>query len=133
MRCQEIFDYSTYDAEDSVRFIVGMGQPMDYEPPMVAAGIPSMVWGGQVRLVARALGVEVDELRETVERRALDASVTTALGEFAAGTQGALRFEVQGIVGGGRASSSSTSPGSAPPAPTTGRCRRTGATARTGS
>ncbi|GAA3657993.1 dihydrodipicolinate reductase [Nocardioides ginsengisoli] len=100
VRCQEIFDYSTYDAEDSVRSIVGMGQPMDYEPPMVAAGIPSMVWGGQVRLIARALGVEVDELRETVERQALQETVTTALGEFEAGTQGALRFEVQGIVGG---------------------------------
>lgn len=100
VRCQEIFDYSTYDAEDSVRYIVGMGQPMDYEPMMVAPGIPSMVWGGQVRLIARALGVEVDELRETVERRALDTSVTTALGDFDAGTQGALRFEVQGIVGG---------------------------------
>lgn len=100
IRCQEIFDYSTYDAEDSVRAIVGMGEPMEYEPPMVAAGIPSMVWGGQVRLIARALGVEVDELRETVERRALDSDVTTALGDFRAGTQGALRFEVQGIVGG---------------------------------
>ncbi|WGX99570.1 dihydrodipicolinate reductase [Nocardioides sp. QY071] len=100
VRCQEIFDYSTYDAEDSVRYIVGMGQPMDYEPPMVAEGIPSMVWGGQIRLIARALGVEVDELRETVERRALDASATTALGDFEAGTQGGLRFEVQGIVGG---------------------------------
>lgn len=100
VRCQEIFDYSTYDAEDSVRYIVGMGQPMDYEPPMVAAGVPSMVWGGQVRIIARALGVEVDELRETVDRRALDTDVTTALGDFAAGTQGALRFEVQGIVGG---------------------------------
>lgn len=100
IRCQEIFDYSTYDAEESVRYVVGMGQPMDYEPMMVAAGIPSMVWGGQVRLIARALGVEVDELRETVERRALDADVTTALGHFGAGTQGALRFEVQGIVAG---------------------------------
>ncbi|KRB73925.1 dihydrodipicolinate reductase [Nocardioides sp. Root190] len=100
IRCQEIFDYSTYDAEESVRFIVGMGQPMDYEPMMVAPGIPSMVWGGQVRLIARALGVEVDELRETVERAPLEASVTTALGLFEAGTQGALRFEVQGIVDG---------------------------------
>ncbi|MFT4199829.1 dihydrodipicolinate reductase [Gordonia sp. (in: high G+C Gram-positive bacteria)] len=100
IRCQEIFDYSTYDAEDSVRYIVGMGQPMDYDPPMVAPGVPSMVWGGQVRLIARALGVELDELRETSSRQPLEATVTTALGEFAAGTQGALRFEVQGIVDG---------------------------------
>ena len=100
VRCQEIFDYSTYDAADSVRMIVGMGEPMDYEPPMVAPGIPSMVWGGQVRMIARALGVEVDELRESVDRRPLETDVTNALGDFAAGTQGALRFEVQGIVAG---------------------------------
>lgn len=99
IRCQEIFDYSTYDAEDSVRYLVGMGQPMEYDPPMVAPGIPSMVWGGQVRLIARALGVELDDLREVVDRRPLDRTATTALGEFVVGTQGALRFEVQGMVG----------------------------------
>src|ERR1700759_2129817 len=26
VRCQEIFDYATYDQEDSVRYLVGMGQ-----------------------------------------------------------------------------------------------------------
>jgi hypothetical protein len=101
IRCQEIFDYSTYDQPDAVRFLVGMGQPMDYEPPMLAPSVPTMVWGGQVRLMARALGVELDEVRETLERRPLDATVTTAtMGEFEAGTQGAVRFEVQGVVGG---------------------------------
>jgi hypothetical protein len=100
VRCQEIFDYSTYDAADSVRMIVGMGEPMDYEPPMVAPGIPTMVWGGQVRVIARALGVELDDIRETLERRPLEADVTNALGDFSAGTQGALRFEVQGILAG---------------------------------
>jgi hypothetical protein len=101
IRCQEIFDYSTYDQEDSVRYLVGMGQPMDYEPPMLAPTVPTMVWGGQVRLMARALDVELDEVRETLDRRALDATVSTkTMGEFAAGTQGAVRFEVQGIVAG---------------------------------
>lgn len=100
VRCQEIFDYSTYDQPDAVRFLVGMGEPMDYEPPMVAPGVPTMVWGGQVRMVARALGVELDEVRETLERRALDRDVANAMGRFEAGTQGALRFEVQGVVGG---------------------------------
>lgn len=101
VRCQEIFDYSTYDQPDSVRYLVGMGQPMDYEPPMLAPTVPSMVWGGQVRLMARALGVELDEVRETVDRRPLDAAVTTpSMGEFEAGTQGAVRFEVQGVVDG---------------------------------
>jgi len=101
IRCQEIFDYTTYDQEDSVRYLVGMGQPMDYDPPMLMAGVPSMVWGGQVRLIARGLGVEVTELRETLDRRPLDETVTTrTMGEFEKGTQGAVRFEVQGIVEG---------------------------------
>jgi len=101
LRCQEIFDYSTYEQPDSVRYLVGMGQPMDYQPPMLMPGVPTMVWGGQVRLMARALDVELDDVRETLDRRALDATVTTrTMGEFTEGTQGAVRFEVQGIVDG---------------------------------
>ncbi|MFD9568582.1 dihydrodipicolinate reductase [Streptomyces sp. NPDC059982] len=101
IRCQEIFDYSTYDQPDSVRHLVGMGQPMDYEPMMLMPSVPTMVWGGQVRMMARALGVELDEIRETSDRRPLDTTVTTrTMGEFEAGTQGAIRFEVQGIVAG---------------------------------
>jgi hypothetical protein len=101
VRCQEIFDYSTYDQPDAVRWLIGFGQPLDYQAPMLMPTVPTMVWGGQIRLMARALGVEIDEIRETVDRRALDATVTTrTMGEFEAGTQGAIRFEVQGIVGG---------------------------------
>jgi 2,4-diaminopentanoate dehydrogenase len=101
VRCQEIFDYSTYDQPDSVRYLVGMGQPMDYLPPMVAPGIPTMVWGGQIRLIARALDIEIDEVRETLLRRPLEQTIDTAkMGTFEAGSQGALRFEVQGIVDG---------------------------------
>ncbi|MGY2061075.1 dihydrodipicolinate reductase, partial [Nocardia gipuzkoensis] len=101
IRCQEIFDYTTYDQPDSVRYLVGMGQPMDYQPPMLASGVPTMVWGGQIRLLARALGAPLTDIRETLERRALDRTVVTErMGEFAAGTQGAVRFEVQGIIDG---------------------------------
>ena len=41
VRCQEIFDYTTYDQPDSVRYLVGMGQPMDYQPPMLAPTVPT--------------------------------------------------------------------------------------------
>lgn len=77
IRCQEIFDYTTYEQPDSVRYLIGMGQPMDYEPPMVAPTVPTMVWGGQIRLIARALGVELDEIRETLLRRPLEETVST--------------------------------------------------------
>jgi hypothetical protein len=100
IRCQELFDYSTYDAPEAVRGSVGMGGPMDQVPMMVLPGVPTMIWGGQLRLIARGLGLSLDEIREQVERRALDADVENAMGLFAAGTQGGLRFEVQGVVGG---------------------------------
>ncbi len=100
IRCQEIFDYSTYDQPDAVRYAVGMGQPMDYEPLMVAPGVPTMVWGGQLRMLAAALGVELDEIREVLERRPLEDSTTNGMGTFEVGTQGAMRFEVQGVVDG---------------------------------
>ncbi|MEZ5239859.1 MAG: hypothetical protein R2716_13230 [Microthrixaceae bacterium] len=99
VRCIEVFDYSTYDQEFSVRELVGMGMPMDRTPPMVAPGVPTMVWGGQVRMLARALGLDLDGIEESVERVPLESEVSTRLGSFAAGTQGALRFEVAGRVG----------------------------------
>lgn len=101
IRCQEVFDYSTYDQHDSVRELVGMGMPMEYQPPMLLESVPTAVWGGQVRMMARALDAPLDGIRETVRRQPLGTTVTTAtMGEFAAGTQGAVRFEVQGVVGG---------------------------------
>ena len=100
IRAFEHFNYATYHAPDAVRDLVGFGQPMDATPPMVAPGIPTMVWGGMIRLVARALEVELDEIRESVEKRPLEETVTVPVGTFQAGTQGGLRFEIQGIVGG---------------------------------
>lgn len=100
VRCQELFDYSTYDAPAAVRGSVGMGRPMTETPVMVAPGVPTMIWGGQLRMMARALGVELDEIREQVERRPLEADVTNAMGLFERGTQGGLRFEVQGVAAG---------------------------------
>lgn len=100
IRAFEWFNYSSYAQPDAVRLLVGMGQPMDATPPMLTPGVPTMVWGGPIRLMARGLGLVLDEIRETVEKRALPATVTTALGVFEAGTMGAFRLEIQGIVGG---------------------------------
>jgi hypothetical protein len=53
-----------------------------------------------VRVLADALGLTVDRISTTVERRALDATIDVpGMGEFLAGTQGAFRFEVRGHVG----------------------------------
>ena len=100
IRAFEWFNYAYYDAEDAVRNLVGFGQPMENVPLMISPGVPTMVWGGVLRLLARGLGVELEEIREVVDRRPLPHRVTNQLGAFEEGTLGAFRFELQGMVGG---------------------------------
>ena len=66
IRAFEIFNYELYAQPEAVRYLVGFGQPLDDVPPMVAPGVPTMVWGGQVRLIARGLGLALDEIREVL-------------------------------------------------------------------
>ena len=101
LRSQEIFNYALYDQPDAVRTLIGFGGPMDVTPPMLLDFSLDMVWGPVVRVLADGLGVELDEVRTHVEKRALDRTVTVdGMGDFEAGTMGAFRFEVQGIVEG---------------------------------
>ena len=100
IRMQELFDYSTYDAPEIVRDVIGFGQPMDYLPPMLIPSVPTMIWGPMIRTVADGLGVEVDDITESIERLPLQDAVDTVQGRFDAGTQGAFRFTVTGIVDG---------------------------------
>ncbi|ULE34538.1 NAD(P)H-dependent amine dehydrogenase family protein [Mycobacterium sp. IDR2000157661] len=100
IHCQEIFDYSTYDQPHSVRVLCGFGGSMDETPMMLLPSVPTMVWGGNIRLVGRGLGVEIDEITEDVERRPLTESVDTVMGRFEKGTQGAFWLKVIGKSGG---------------------------------
>ncbi|MCV7287911.1 dihydrodipicolinate reductase [Mycolicibacterium wolinskyi] len=96
IRCQEIFDYSTYNQPHAVRVLCGFGGSMDDVPMMLLPSIPTMVWGGNVRLIGRGLGMEIDDITEKVERLPLDESVDNVLGRFEKGTQGAFRVQVIG-------------------------------------
>jgi hypothetical protein len=96
IHCQEIFDYSTYDQPHAVKVLCGFGGPMDDVPMMLLPSIPTMVWGGNVRLIGRGLGLDIDEITEEVDRRPLDESVDTVMGRFEQGTQGAFWLKVIG-------------------------------------
>jgi hypothetical protein len=101
IRVQEIFNYALYDAPDVVRELIGFGGSMDTMPMMLLDVALEMVWAPMVRILADALGVELEAIRTQVERRALDRTIDVpGMGTFEKGTQGAFRFEVQGIVGG---------------------------------
>jgi hypothetical protein len=96
IHCQEIFDYSTYDQPYAVKVSCGFGGSMDEVPMMLLPSVPTMVWGGNIRLIGRGLGLEIDEITEEVERRPLTESVDTIMGRFEEGTQGAFWLKVIG-------------------------------------
>ncbi len=105
IRVQEIYDYSTYtptEAELVLGVAIGFGRPMDYPAPIFQPGTLTEVWGGPtVTLIADALGLKLDELREVYWRHAADKTFEVPrLGVIEKGTQEAYRFEVQGIVNG---------------------------------
>ncbi|NIB38346.1 diacylglycerol kinase [Pseudomaricurvus alkylphenolicus] len=104
IRVQEILDYSTYipnEAEKIMGDILGFGRPMDYQPILFKPGQLSYVWSGPVTLIARGLGVELDEVREVVEYYpAKEQFEVEGLGVIEPGTREAYRFELQGIVNG---------------------------------
>ena len=100
IHCQEIFDYSTYNQPHAVKVLCGFGGSMDEVPMMLLPSIPTMVWGGNLRLIARGLGLELDEITEEIERLPLEESVDTVMGRFEKGTQGAFWLKVIGKSGG---------------------------------
>jgi 4-hydroxy-tetrahydrodipicolinate reductase len=100
IRVQEIINYSTY-AQPQVLFdTMGFGQPMDAKPLMLWPGALRFAWGGTIRLLAEGLGLELDEVREVHERRPAERRLDIQGHVVEPGTMAALRFEVQGIVGG---------------------------------
>lgn len=101
IRTQEVFNYALYDQPDVVRHVIGFGLPMSHEPQMLTEQALQMVWGSMVRVLADMLGVELDDVVTSVDRRPLERTIEVpGMGVFEAGTQGAFRFEVKGIVGG---------------------------------
>ena len=101
IRCREIFNYATYDQEHAVRNLIGFGRSLDETPPMLYPASLDLIWGAMVRTLADGLGVTLETVRHVIERRPLERTIDTPeMGVFEAGTQGAFRFEVQGIVDG---------------------------------
>jgi 4-hydroxy-tetrahydrodipicolinate reductase len=100
VRIMEILNYATYDQPEVLFDTMGFGQPLDAQPLLLIPGVLSHAWSGAVRSIAEALGVELDELREVHERQGFDRDIEVAGRTVEAGTQAALRFEVQGIAHG---------------------------------
>ncbi|HXO49495.1 MAG TPA: dihydrodipicolinate reductase, partial [Mycobacterium sp.] len=79
---------------------LGFGRPLEYEPWISMPGAIAGEWQGQLRLVADALGVEIQEVRETFDRAVTNRTLEVAMGTVEAGTCGALRMQAIGVVDG---------------------------------
>jgi 4-hydroxy-tetrahydrodipicolinate reductase len=100
VRVSELMDYSTYPDPGFTGVYFGFGRPLDYPAPLLQPGMLKGGWGGMVLLLADALGMKLDEIREEHERLPAPESFETAMGKIEKGSCAAVRFEVQGIVDG---------------------------------
>ena len=100
VRVSELMDYSTYADPGFTGVYFGFGRPLDFAAPMLQPGVLKGGWGGMVLMLADALGVKLDEIREEHERLPAPEAFDTAMGRIEKGTCAGVRFEVQGIVGG---------------------------------
>ncbi|GIW42620.1 MAG: hypothetical protein KatS3mg076_3197 [Candidatus Binatia bacterium] len=100
IRAQEIFDYASYDQPETLFEVMGFGKPPGTSVPLLLPGSLSLAWGPSVRMVADALEVELDEVREWHEVAVAEESFEISCGRIEKGTVAGIHFEVSGIVGG---------------------------------
>ncbi len=79
---------------------MGFGRPLDFQPMLKTPGFIEMAWGAPIHLMAEGLGVEVEEIRGSFERRSTDTDIEVAFGTINAGTCGAVCTRAAGVVGG---------------------------------
>jgi hypothetical protein len=63
-------------------------------------GSLTYVWSGPIRMIADAIGVEIEAYRERCERLPTPRTLQVACGTLPAGSGGAVRMQTAGVVGG---------------------------------
>ena len=67
IRGLEITDYSRDNLVYEMRELFGFGQPLDYQGGVMMPGVITFGWGAAVTMVGEALGVQLDEIRESCQ------------------------------------------------------------------
>ena len=94
---QEIFDYGSYDDAEFTGVSFGFGAAADHTPVMFLPGVLTSMWGAQVRSLAVDLGIELDEVRERVEKWVTPVPIQCTMMRVEAGKVAAVRFGVDGF------------------------------------
>ncbi|MGD1238888.1 dihydrodipicolinate reductase [Mycobacterium seoulense] len=89
-----------YPVADVMMDGMGFGRPLDFEPMLKTPGFIEMAWKAPIYLMAEGLGVEVEEVRGSLDRELTDRDIEVAFGTIKAGTCGAVRTRAAGVVNG---------------------------------
>ncbi|KUH81127.1 MULTISPECIES: diacylglycerol kinase [unclassified Mycobacterium] len=100
IRTMEIADYATYDGATVMFDVMGFGNELGDLPMLYQPGVLSIAWGTAVRQLAAGLGIEVDEIRDSVEQEPAPEDFDVAVGTIKKGTVAAVRFQIEGMVEG---------------------------------
>jgi len=100
IRVQELCDYSTYEDPEFTGVSFGFGRTADYTPPLAIPGILRAGWGGMVQIIADDLGIVLDEIHESYERRYAEEAFDTPMMHVPKDTCSAVRFVLEGRVAG---------------------------------
>lgn len=89
-----------YPVADVMMDGMGFGRPLDFEPMLKTPGFIELAWKAPIGLIAEGLGVEVEEVHGSLDRRLTDRDIEVAFGTIPAGTCGAVRTRAAGVVNG---------------------------------
>jgi hypothetical protein len=89
-----------YPVADVMMDGMGFGRPLEFEPMLKTPGFIEMAWKAPISLIAGGLGVEVERINGSLDRRLTDRDIEVAFGTIAAGTCGAVRTRAAGVVDG---------------------------------
>ncbi len=92
-----------YPVADVMMDGMGFGRPLDFEPMLKTPGFIEMAWKAPIYLIAEGLGVEVEQIRGSLDRELTHRDIDVAFGTIKAGTCGAVRTRAAGVVNGAEA------------------------------
>lgn len=103
IRCLKVTEVALndhYPVADVMMNGMGFGHPLDFEPLLKTPGFIEMAWRAPIHLIAAGLGVVVEEVRGSLDRRITNRDIEVAFGTIRAGTCGAVSTRAAGVVNG---------------------------------
>lgn len=98
VRALELLDYTNYEGDYETE--MGIGKPPEHKPILEIPEVLALAWGATVPMMAHAAGAELDDITTTWEKWVTDEPIATARGVVQPGCVAAVRFTINGIIGG---------------------------------